>query len=362
MSTGNIVGVDPHRRRFTVTVLDERGAVVATEHFANDIAGYVEATAWVNDHGPVDRWGIENAASLGRHLTEFLIDDGFDVRDVPPHRTARQGRGRHEGKSDIVDSHRIAREAQANPQLACAFKQSAPSVIDPTREQMALWHNARRSLTRIRVQLLGEIDMLIHDLPERLRVPITGCKTVRAKINAFKKTDWQVAEEEPATALRLQLIASRIEMLQQVFDEDKAATRALTKLVSDSGSTLTDLVGIAPRAAAEILIETGDIGRFTEAGFGRYTGTAPIPASSGEGPNQPVRHRLSRGGNRKLNAAIHRMAMIQLRYEPRARALFDNAQARGHTRREAMRILKRHLATVIYRTMLRDHRNATALT
>ena len=363
MPTQNhIIGIDPHRRRFTATILDDRGCVAAIEHFTNDIAGYLEATAWANTYGPVDRWGIENAASLGRHLAEFLIDDGCDVRDVPPHRTARRRGGRHEGKSDIIDAHRIAQETQTNPQLACAFKQASPSSIDPTREQMLLWHNTRKSLTRVRVQLLGEIDMLIHELPERLRAPITGSKTVRAKINAFTKASSDPAKETPATALRLRLIAARIDMLQSVLNEDKTATAALTELVAASGSTLTELVGIAPRAAAEILVETGNIDRFTQAGFARYTGTAPVPASSGEGPNRPIRHRLSRGGNRKLNAAIHRIAMIQLRYEPRARTLFDNALARGHTRREAMRILKRHLANVIYRTMLRDTRHTKDLT
>lgn len=361
-TSDHIIGVDPHRRRFTAAVLDARGCVVAIEHFDNDIAGYVEATAWANECGPIDRWGIENAASLGRHLAEFLIDDGCDVRDVPPHKTTRRRRGRHEGKSDIIDACRIAQETQANPQLACAFKQASPAGIDPIREQMALWHNARKSLTKVRVQLLGEIDTLIHELPERLRAPITGAKTVRAKINAFAKTSPDPDTEAAAVALRLRLIAARIDMLQAVLAQDKAATAALTELVASSGSTLTEIVGIAPRAAAEILIETGDIDRFTEAGFARYSGTAPVPASSGEGPNQPIRHRLSRGGNRKLNAAIHRIAMIQLRYEPRARTLFDNAVARGHTRREAMRILKRHLASVIYRTMLRDTRHAKALT
>lgn len=362
MTGTNTIGVDPHRRTFTATILDERGSVMATEHFANDGAGHIEAVDWANAHGEIDRWGIENAASLGRHLAEFLIDDGFDVRDVPPHRTARRGRGRHQGKSDIVDSHRVAQETQANPQLAAAFKQASPAGVDPTREQMALWHNARRSQTKVRVQLLGEIDMLIHELPERLREPITSVKTVRAKINAFNKIDWDFDAEQPPTALRLKLIAARIEMLQRVLDEDKTATSALTELVAATGSTLTDLVGIAPRAAAEILVETGDINRFTEAGFARYTGTAPIPASSGEGPNEPVRHRLSRGGNRKLNACIHRIAMIQLRYEPRAQALVEQSQARGHTRREAIRVLKRHLAAVIYRTMLRDQKRTQALT
>lgn len=90
MPAGNIVGVDPHRRRFTATILDERGAVIATEHFDNDLAGHVNAATLANDHGPIQRWGVENAASLGRHLAEFLIEDGIDVRDVAPHRTARR--------------------------------------------------------------------------------------------------------------------------------------------------------------------------------------------------------------------------------------------------------------------------------
>ena len=81
----------------------------------------------------------------------------------------------------------------------------------------------------------------------------------------------------------------------------------------------------------------------------RFTGTAPIPASSGEAGGRPIRHRPNRGGNRRLNAAIHRAAMIQLRCEPRARQLRDNALQRGHTRREAMRILKRHLSNILYR-------------
>ena len=94
--------------------------------------------------------------------------------------------------------------------------------------------------------------------------------------------------------------------------------------------------------------------RFTEPRFARFNGTAPIPASSGEAGGPPVRHRLNRGGNRRLNAAIHRAAMIQLRCEPRARQLHQQALSNGHTRREAMRILKRHLSNVIYRQMTRD--------
>jgi transposase len=361
MATGNTVGVDPHRRTFTATVLDQRGGPVDHAHFPNTRAGHRDAISWATAHGAIDRWGVEGASGLGRRLAEVLVNHEFDVRDVPPHKTAIRQRGRHEGKTDLLDSHRIAAETQTNDRLARAFKQSEPAPPDAIRDRIALWHNARRSLTRIRVQLLGELDALVHDLPESLLEQLPAKKTIRARVNALEGLD-RTSVTDPTVVLRLQLIEHRVNMLRDVLEQDKTAAAELATLVLDANSSLTNLVGIAPRAAAQILVEVGDIRRFTEAGFARYTGTAPIPASSGEGDGEPVRHRLSRGGNRRLNCTIHRIAMIQLRFEPRVRTLYDRARANGHTKREAMRILKRHLADAIYRTMLRDTRRLHALT
>lgn len=122
---------------------------------------------------------------------------------------------------------------------------------------------------------------------------------------------------------RLQLIEHLVAMLTETLVQDKIVETALTVLVAQASTTLLDLVEVAARAAAEILVETGDVRRFT--------GTGPIPATSGEGGCHPVRLRLNRGGNRRLSAVLHRMSMIQLRCEPRARALHDIARKRGHT-------------------------------
>ena len=101
-------------------------------------------------------------------------------------------------------------------------------------------------------------------------------------------------------------------------------------------------------------MEVGDPRRFAgEGGFARFNGTAPLPASSAEGDEEPGRHRLNRGGNRRVNAVLHRMAVTQLRCDERARAIFHNAR-RHHTKKEAMRVLKRHLSDVVYRRMVRD--------
>src|SRR6266545_3994972 len=51
-------------------------------------------------------------------------------------------------------------------------------------------------------------------------------------------------------------------------------------------------------------------------------------------------HRLDRGGNRQLNAALYRVAITQARYHPAARAYLERKQAEGKSRREAIRCLK----------------------
>jgi transposase len=79
-------------------------------------------------------------------------------------------------------------------------------------------------------------------------------------------------------------------------------------------------------------------------------GVAPIPASSGE----TCRYRLNRGGNRRLNRALHIVALTQVRCHPPARALVERKPAEGKAWWEAMRCLKRHLADVVYRAMMRD--------
>jgi transposase len=125
--------------------------------------------------------------------------------------------------------------------------------------------------------------------------------------------------------------------------------------VQASGSTLEQLCGLSTISVAELLVEVGDPRRFTEGGFARFNASAPLFASTGEGPGEPVRHRYNPGGNRRVNAILHRMTVTQLRCDPRAKRIYANARTDGHhTKKEARRILKRHLSDVVYRRMIRD--------
>ena len=351
---GNVVGVDPHKRTLTATVVDVRAGILGSEHFRVSGDGHRALEAWARQYGPIAQWGVENAAGWGRHTAVFLIGRGYDVRDVCANRTPRQDRARQRGKSDTLDSERIARETLAHPLLPKAFKRAGQDQgPDELHQLLALWRNRRRSILTSRQHLVNEAEQLLSELPLALRHQLPDSRAVRPRLAALARRNRR-RRYDPPTRLRLQMLDGYRAQIQGLDREEKQVVAQLETLVRRSASTLGELCGLNTRSVAELLVETGDPRRFTQGGFGRFNGTAPLAASTGEGPGDPVRHRYNPGGNRRINAVLHRMAVTQLRCEPRAQAIHANARANGHTKKEARRVLKRHLSDVVYRRMIRD--------
>ncbi len=352
---GNVVGIDPHKRTLTATVVDPRGGVLASEHFRVSGEGHRELEAWARQFGQIARWGIEGSASWGRHTAVFLASRGYDVRDVCANRTPRSDRARQRGKSDTLDSERIAREVLAHSLLPKAFKRAGEDQgPDEQHQLLALWHNRRRSILTSRQHLVNEAEQLLCELPLQLREQLPDTKAVRPRLTALARRNRRRRYDAP-TRLRLQLLDEYGAQITALDREEKQVVAQLEALVKASGSTLGELCGLNTRSVAELLVEVGDPRRrFTEGGFARFNASAPLPASTAEGPGEPVRHRYNPGGNRRVNAILHRMAVTQLRCEPRAQAIYAGARANHHTKKEARRVLKRHLSDVVYRRMIRD--------
>jgi transposase len=144
----------------------------------------------------------------------------------------------------------------------------------------------------------------------------------------------------------LHRIAAEIARLDAVVgDLDKQ----LAELVAQSGNPLEDVCGAGLQVAATLIAQSGDVRRFrNRAAYARYGGVAPIPCGSGASAG---RHRLHRGGNRQVNAALHRIAIVQAQWDPAAQAYLERKLAEGKTPREARRALKRHLANLVYRRL-----------
>lgn len=104
--------------------------------------------------------------------------------------------------------------------------------------------------------------------------------------------------------------------------------------------------GFGPVTAATCLTVWSHQDRVhSEAAFASLAGVNPIPASSGNA----VRHRLNRGGDRKLNKALYKVAIIRMTHDEETRAYVKKREAEGRTTKEIRRCLKRYLARQVYR-------------
>jgi transposase len=148
-----------------------------------------------------------------------------------------------------------------------------------------------------------------------------------------------------------ELAGREVDRIRDITREANALEKKITARVAVIAPSLLELPGCAGLTAAKLVGEAADITRFSSRdAYAMFAGTAPIPVWTGN--NQ--KFRLNRGGNRQTNAAIHRIAVTQLRIHPAAQDLMTRHISNGKTKPEALRILKRRLTDVAYRTMIKD--------
>ena len=112
----------------------------------------------------------------------------------------------------------------------------------------------------------------------------------------------KITPETPAEQVRYELALELLDDVRRLDAQTKESHRRIRIAVKASGTSLTDVYGVGPIIAAQIIGYAGDVGRFANRDvFASYNGTAPIEWSSGG----RVVHRLSRRGNRRLNHAPH---------------------------------------------------------
>jgi transposase len=283
--------------------------------------------------------GIENAAGYGRTLSAALVAAGHLVLNVPGWRTKRDRHAHGPGKSDPGDAVAIAEVVlRRRHELGPALE---PQLI----RALALLEGLRRQSVYDRTQAIQRLRAIWTQIDPQAEAQIANCATQRA-LRKLKRLDLGSGLAAEAATQCIRELAREIERLTERIGK---LDRQLAQLLGEHGNPLTDLPGAGNAVAAAMLAHSGDVRRFrSPAAYARFCGVAPIPCGSGKTASH---HRLDRGGNRQLNAALHRIAIVQARVDPRARAFLARKTAEGKTSREARRALKRHLANVVYRRL-----------
>ena len=196
----------------------------------------------------------------------------------------------------------------------------------------------------MRTRLSNELRWQLHDLWPDWELP--------AKALAHAGWQTKVASRLARAERTTQVLIAR-DMIRRIRELSRATKTLYDKiaaLVKKVAPQLLAEPGIGVLLAAKFIGEIAGIDRFTsDAQLARLAGCAPIPASSGRSDH----HRLDPGGNRRLNSAFYRLAIIRIAHDPRTALYFAKQRANGKTKREAIRNLKRHLARRVYH-LLRD--------
>jgi transposase len=331
-----LIAVDPHKASHTAYVADEGGRRLAERRWAAEQAE--QLLAWA-ERWPQRWWAVEGAGGMGHTLSQWLRQRGEEVRDVPAKLVARtrelSGLG---SKSDPEDARAVAVAALQNrthlPLVQLEDERSVLRLIARRRDQL----NTQRNL------VVGQLHELLRELgvaPARgltARSAATACDAAR-----------------PRTAADLERLAQARELHEDLCRLDgklRANQHESDRRVRALDSGLTRIVGIGALGAAQILGRVESASRFSSRHhFARHNGTAPLEASSGE----VVRHRLNRGGDRRLNAVLHVAAVTQKRIPTSpGYAYYARKRAEGRSSREALRCLKRRISDAVYRALLDD--------
>jgi transposase len=339
-----VIGMDPHKRSVTIEVMEADERIVGHGRFGTDVAGFADLVGFAGQWA--DRvWAIEGCEGIGRHVAQRLRAAGEQVVDVPAKLSARMrmfatGQGR---KTDDTDAHSIAL-------VGVRISGLQPVVCDDQLEMLRLLVDRRRRIGQEHVTKICQLHQLLLEI-----VPGGAKKDLSAaqarKILAGTRPKDEVGKLRKRVALEL------VVDLERIYARKQQANKELNTVLKTTGTRLLELHGIGPTGAARLLVEVGDITRFPNRGhFASWTGTAPIDVSSGDRQH----HRLSRGGNRQINAVLHMMAVVQLRNRTEGRAYYDRKLATGKSPNEAMRCLKRRLSDIVYRALLDDYVAAKA--
>lgn len=348
-----VLGVDPAKRSHAMAVLDGREQLLAQLQVPNSTDGYREmlrlARRWKNR-----TWAVEGAGGVGAQLAQRLVADGESVVDVPPKLSTRarvldRGHGR---KTDPGDARTVA---------VVAVRTDGLTQVQPDDGLVALRLLAerRRELVNQRTQTINRLHQLLSELiaaGAQKNLTASRAKTMLATVRP----------RDIAGRTRRALAVDLVDDVTGLDRKLKVLDRQLTEAVAATGTTLTDITGVGVVTAATILGETGDVRRFpSKHHYASYTGTAPIDNSSGD----MIRHRLSRAGNRRLNHALHIVALAHKRHDAAGAAYFAKKLAAGKGSKGALRCLKRRLADRVFRTLvddlqatLREHEDQTLVT
>lgn len=341
-----VVGADVHKRTHTFVAVDEVGKQIGQLTVEATSKGHGKALRWARaEFGTELTWAIEDCRHLSARLERDLLSAGQSVVRVPPKMMAlTRASARTRGKSDPIDALAVARAFLREPTLPVASH-------DEVSRELKLLVDRRETLVGQRTATINSLLWRVHELePERAPKP--------RSLDLVKHQDLLREWLETQCGIVAELALEELSDIVSLTQRAKTFERRIAALTERVAPVLLAMPGCGHLTAAKLVGESAGITRFAdEAKFARHAGVAPIPVWSG---STSGRVRMTRSGNRQLNAALHRIAVTQIRLEGSlGKIYYEKKKAEGMSTPEALRCLKRRLARTVFHHLTTDHQART---
>jgi transposase len=339
-----VLGADTHKRSHTIAAIAAAtGELRGEQTVPVGRQGFAALLRWARRLDGERVWALEDCRHVSGSLERFLIER---VLRVPTHLTAKtRKRGSQRGKSDPIDALSVARAA-----LQEGLDAFPAAQLDGPELDLRLLVDHRERLVRDRVELNSTLQWHLHDLWPDLRLP--G--------GALYSKEWSTKLARRLAraqqTMRVRIARDDLRRLRELTQAINRLEREITELVAQLAPQLLTEPGFGPLIAAKLVGEIAGAQRFTtSAKLARAAGVAPIPAGSGN----TQRQRLDQGGNRQINAALHREIVTRARCHQPTRDYIERRRNEGKSTREAIRCLKRYLARRVWRLLQPPHPTRT---
>jgi transposase len=330
-----IGGADTHKDSFHMAAIDGQGRRLGCRPYAASASGYKEAIKWLRSLGELTQVGIECTGSYGVGLTSAVRKVGIKVLEVYwPDRQERRRRGR----DDEIDAYAAASSALSG-QRCCPAK-----ATSDTLDGMRALKCAHDSCVKAQTAAKNSLQGMVVACDESLRASLRGLRT-----DALVKKCAAFHADGDAIKGALRSVARRIACLEK---ERAALDAELDRLTGLLLPKTRAVPGVGPQVGARLALAAGaDPTRLgAESSFAALCGTSPVPASSGKTEQM----RLSRGGNRRANSALHMMACARIKRGGPDREFYERKIAEGKGSMGALRCAKRYAARKVFKPLCDD--------
>ena len=332
-----IIGVDPHKASHTAVAIggDERELAKVTVRATCQQTP--KLLAWAEPFAE-RTWAIESAGGLGYLLAHNSSMPAKCPRRPPTlaSRVRVLSTGRSE-KNDPNDAFSVAVAALRSTGFDWSKRADHTEIMRLSPSAITIWDGCGPSSSADSTTPWPSSHQ--EELPRNsMSLTPIGSLDLRAG--------------HPHRAHAIPARPRAVDDVARLDEQIKESHRRIRTAVRASKTSLTDLFGVGPVLACSVIGYSGDVPRFANRdSYAAYAGIAPVEHSSGG----RVFHRLSLRGHRRLNNAIHMVAICQIRQpHSQGRTYFDRKVAEGKTKREALRSLKRHVSNALFRQLVID--------